>query len=341
LYLLCKGLNKKKYNITVFCLSKNGHPWGKRIISTGVKVVFISRISRFDIFRVIKLVWNFYLFSPDIVVSFLHTANVYCGIALKLYPKSVKYLAQIRSKENNLSFVNRYLNIFSFNTADVIITNAKLLIPFITDYFLQPHDKIININNAISTKDNYLKKQNNDGIHIGIIGKDTKAKNIDLFINCAIKILQNEWDITFHLCGRGLDNTSRLKKIIPDEFEDNIIFYGELDSTKEFYEKIDIFLLTSISEGFPNVLLEAMSYKIPVISSNVGGVPDLIKHKENGLIFESNDLESFYNNIITLISDESMRIKISQNATNTINEGFTLDTMINKYDKTFQHILKK
>ena len=315
LYLLCKGLDKTKYNIIVFCLSENRHPWGDRLINIGVKVVFIPRFSRFDISRVIKLVRNFYVFSPKIIVSLLHTANVYCGLALKIYNRPVKYLAQIRSKENTLSFINKYLNIYSFNVASLIITNTKLLIPFIIDYFQQDQTKIIKIDNAISLRNKLIKKDSTNQLKFGIIGKDTKAKNIELFINCSIKILNDGWDATFHLCGRGLDHKSRFKDLIPVKYLDSFIFYGEIDNIKGFYKKVNIFLLTSISEGFPNVLLEAMSYGIPVVSSNVGGISDLIEHGENGLIFESNDLDSFYKNVIKLISDNGLRKKISQKCT--------------------------
>ena len=112
-----------------------------------------------------------------------------------------------------------------------------------------------------------------------------------------------------------------------------------LTTLKDFIKKVNIFLLTSISEGFPNVLLEAMSYGIPVVSSNVGGISDLIEHGENGLIFESNDLDSFYKNVIKLISDNGLRKKISQNAHKTINDRFALENMVKKYDKIFQYIL--
>jgi glycosyltransferase involved in cell wall biosynthesis len=340
LYLLCKGLDKKKYNIIVFCLSNNKHPWGYRIIDLGVKVIFISRVSRFDIFRIIKLSINFYTYSPDIIVSSLHTANVYSGLAIMLYQKPVKYLAQIRSKEDKISLINRYLNIYSFNMTDKIITNTKLLIPFIIDYYRQRNDKIIEISNAVSIQRSNVKINGDGKINIGIIGKDTEAKNIDLFIHLAIRILNTGKDVFFHLCGRGLNDTSRFKKNIPSDYKNKVIFYGELDSTKGFYDRIDIFLLTSISEGFPNVLLEAMSYGIPIISSNVGGAPDLIKHRENGLIFESNDLESLYKNVVTLMSDKYMREKFSKNGIDTIKERFRYESMIDKYDKVFQDVLK-
>ena len=166
LYLLTKGLNKDEFNITIFCLSNNRIPWGDRIQGLNVNVIYIPRKSRFDITRVLRLAWRFHKLKPHIIVSSLHIGNVYSHLAMFFISSKARYIAQVRSKNDNMQFLNRFLNIKAFNSADAIITNSRLLIPFINRYFKQNKSKIISINNGIELDEITHKVNNRKRINI-------------------------------------------------------------------------------------------------------------------------------------------------------------------------------
>nr|MBC8147694.1 hypothetical protein [Bacteroidota bacterium] len=170
-------------------------------MKSDIPTVYIPRISRFDITRIFRLTWYFYKYNADIIVSSLHIANVYSWLAKMFYFRKSHYIAQVRSKESTMSGLVKLLNICAFNTASLIITNSKLLNPYVEKYFKQNIKKIIAINNGIEIKESINLKKDLSVINIGTIGKDTPEKNLDLFIVLALKLIVNHKNIHFHLCG--------------------------------------------------------------------------------------------------------------------------------------------
>lgn len=107
---------------------------------------------------------------------------------------------------------------------------------------------------------------------------------------------------------------------------DNIEFKGliENDDLPDIYNQLKLFVLPSNSEGLPNVILEAMSCGTIVLSTPVGGIPDLIKNESNGFILENNSSDSIALSIEKILKYPHLK-KISTNAIKTINEKFTID----------------
>ena len=270
----------------VICLSETNHPWGDRITRLGIKVIYISRFFRYDLSRVFRLAWHINHHNPHIIVSSLHIANVYYWLSSKLFLfKKPPYIAQIRSKASSMKGIEKWLNIKGFNSANMIVTNSKLLIPFTVKHFKQDRNKIIAINNGIEIKK--IDRNYNKIFNIGIIAKDSKEKNIDLFIDLALELLNRKNNLNFHLCGRGLKMPSRFLNKIPEELLKFFIFHGEVNNPENIYELLDLYVSSSISEGSPNVIIESLSYGIPVVATNVGGVSELVSHGENGFLVES------------------------------------------------------
>ncbi len=89
---------------------------------------------------------------------------------------------------------------------------------------------------------------------------------------------------------------------------------GYRDDVAPYYEAADIFALSSYSEGSPNVLLEAMDYGVPIVATRVGGVGEMIRHGEEGLLVRSGDAEDLARGIVTLISSPDLQIALSSAA---------------------------
>ena len=118
-------------------------------------------------------------------------------------------------------------------------------------------------------------------------------------------------------------------------FKSNYIFYGEIDDIDVLYRKLDIFVLSSLSEGLPNVLLESMSYGLPVVSTEVGGVSEIIKHMENGILVKPEDKFNLSRGLIELIENKKLRKKFSENSENFIKDKYSVKKMVNSFEKIF------
>ncbi len=173
---------------------------------------------------------------------------------------------------------------------------------------------------------------------IGFLGEISSAKGVQNLI-IAFKMLQNKSDFTLHIGGVGDHNFMKklMKYAVDQGFRDKVIFQGWINRNNipKFLTKIKYFVLPSISEGIPNVILEAMACGCCVISTPVGGIPDVIIDNNNGFIIDDNSPKSIYYGILRAKSSDLNQI--SFNAYNTIKEQYSFDNVV----KIFNSILKK
>lgn len=102
---------------------------------------------------------------------------------------------------------------------------------------------------------------------------------------------------------------------------------------------MDIFVLSSDSESFPNALLEAMACGCCVIGSKVGGVPELIQDRENGLLFHSGDAEDLAAKLTEAIQSRELRESLGQNAARSAREDFSIEIAVEKTQALYDELL--
>jgi len=149
------------------------------------------------------------------------------------------------------------------------------------------------------------------------IARMAKPKRYDIFLECA-KRLPNYAFI-------WIGNTESLSNI-----PENVFLLGNISHAKEYCQCADMFFLPSDYEGLPIVILEAMSYGLPIIASAVGGIPELVINGENGYTC-ANDATLFTDKIEELMKNEQTYNKFSECSFKLYNKYFTVDKMINKY----------
>ncbi len=187
------------------------------------------------------------------------------------------------------------------------------------------------------------EKKNNDGkVHILYLGLIAKAKGIYDLLD-VINDHKTGFDgkITLHIGGNG--ETTTILNIIKDQGLSNIVkFEGWVSGDKkvELLNNTDIFILPSYIEGLPISILEAMSYKLPIISTPVGGIPEVIENGENGLLFTPGDKDALYNAITVLATDKELREDMGEKTYNKVQPHFPESISV-KLENTYQELLKK
>jgi colanic acid/amylovoran biosynthesis glycosyltransferase len=104
---------------------------------------------------------------------------------------------------------------------------------------------------------------------------------------------------------------------------------------KGFYEKADIFFLPSVTEGMANVVLEAMSMQLPVVSSNCGGMPEVIQHEENGMLCENYNFKQMGEALFQLYVNPEKRERLGARARQTIEKDFNIDRYISVFEEAY------
>ena len=184
-------------------------------------------------------------------------------------------------------------------------------------------EKIINITNYELKKRLKIKK---DDIVVTNICRFVNQKNIFDFLKIANKCE----DIYFFLIGYGkLDKN--LKRYVYENKINNVFFLGQKKNVYKFLSITDIFLSTSLYEGLPIALLEAMSMQIPLVASDVYGHIDLIDNFVSGFLYDIKDLNQATSFIKLLAKNKKLRKFLGRNARKKQVNQFSINTMCNEH----------
>lgn len=182
------------------------------------------------------------------------------------------------------------------------------------------------------------------------VGSVVKRKGFDTLVK-ALSII-HEKNISFKLIVVGPNNNKCLEvnnhylanlntEIYSMGIEQNIIYTGEVDNVFPYYNICDIFVLPSLAEGMPNVLIEAMGTGCACIGTNIPGIQDVINHQVNGLLFNAGDANDLANQICLLIDKVELRNKLAMSAKTTIVNKFNIKDTTIMYQDIFNSVINK
>lgn len=173
-------------------------------------------------------------------------------------------------------------------------------------------------------------------------GRLLALKGLKTLIDSMKEILKKE-DAYFVFAGSGdikmWDKLLELNDIPKNNYR--FLGYVEYEKIHHLYSKSDIFVLPSFTESCPLTILEAMSTGLPVIASNVGGISEMIKNNEDGILTEATNVDKFTKNIINLLNNTTLRKRISSNARKKVKKRFNSKVMALKTKKFYEEIIQK
>jgi len=179
-----------------------------------------------------------------------------------------------------------------------------------------------------------------DGPIIGTIGRLVEEKGITYLLKAMKIILVTFPDAKLFIVGEGKLENNLKSEAFHLGISDNVIFTGNRRDIPMLLKYFDVFVLSSISEGLPMVLLEAMVASCPIVATNVGGTPMVITHGVNGSLVRPKDSACLSSEIINLLSNEKLRKQYIKSSYTIFNEKFSASTMTRKYEELYLKKLK-
>lgn len=234
--------------------------------------------------------------------------------------------------EKLLGTITHYLVVS--NTEKVWATNYKIVKP----------KKLKNINNAIDfteypllCEDESTKRNmgfNDDSIIVGAIGRLVEQKDWLTYIYAAKEIVQHFPDVLFLIVGDGYLYHD-LKETIKDlNLEGNVIITGYHSEVNKVYSVMDVFVSTSLWEGLPYVLLEAMWFKKPIVATNLG-YQNIICDNENGFLVEVKDYKILASKIQELIMNKALSKDMGERGHHLVKSNFSFHEFVKKHESIY------
>ncbi|TJX15193.1 glycosyltransferase family 4 protein [Tissierella creatinini] len=197
---------------------------------------------------------------------------------------------------------------------------------------------------SLKSKDEFLSNYNiahRGRPLVGIVARLDVVKDHEIFIKAANRVIKAQKDIIFLIAGDG-NEENRLKTMVSDlGLNNNVFFLGYVKDTDSFFNAIDINVLTSISESFPYVILEGARMKKTVITTNVGGIRNLIRDGDNGYLIEVGDWEALADRIIFLSENKNLLYKLGERLYNDVNNNYSSRAMGHRHLEIYKEILNK
>lgn len=318
---MCENLSyeliRQGHEVVIISLYTFHSPITDRLENSGVKVVYLDKKPGLDFSIIMKLVKVFKMIKPDVihthryVMQYAIPAAIFTGIK-----KRIHTVHNVAIKEN--SKMARVLNgvFYRGNNVIPVALSNRIKETIIKEYRLDP-SRIPVIFNGIDlskcvVKHNYGVKNYFTILHVG---RFTEQKNHQMLIKAFSKVLKSAPNCVLQLIGDGETRLEIESLVITLQIEDKVKFLGLKDDVYNYMNSADLFVLPSLYEGMPMTLIEAMGSGLPIIATEVGGIPDILVNGQEAVLTDVKE-EELTEAILKLYADEKERRKLGQNARN-------------------------
>ncbi len=248
---------------------------------------------------ILLLMWSKVIFRKKLVFIVFH-------LLFKCPVNSLSYWSRTRQKELIPLLIGDLIITISRFTKEEI---RKLGIPSRKVKIVYP------LIGKVNSVERNSSPSRNSIISILFVGTIYPRKGVVILCEAFSKL---PWEnIRLHLVGNNTLWLDYFKEILPYIQNDKrIVMHGQLSDSdlSALYKSANIFVLPSYWEGFGMVLVEAMRYGLPIISTNVSAIPELVEHKRNGILIEPGDIDALQRALRTLIENPELRKSYSQAA---------------------------
>ncbi|MFB9058131.1 glycosyltransferase family 4 protein [Mariniflexile ostreae] len=346
---LCSELSETnpEINNIVFCV-KNGL-FHKRLQKTNIKHIASPLAIKLDLrfaFGIGKACKSHHI---DIIHIHDTTALQLAIIADKLF----NIPPFVFSKKTSFEIKKRKKTLYKYNYPKIkkmlCVSNETQRV---SEKAIVDHSKLstiyhgTNLKNKSSKTPFNIREKYNIGKNkkiIGNIANHIRAKDLDTWVNMADRIInkENRTDFFFVQIGTFTERTAPLLERVKNlNLSNHMVFIGYTFKASNFIPQFDFAVMTSQSEGVPQFIYESMYHKIPVISTNVGGIPEIIKHNKNGLLADVHDDRTLAEHIINLSEDNDAQEKFVHTSYSTLIENFTTSKMAQNTVEIYKQILR-
>jgi glycosyltransferase involved in cell wall biosynthesis len=174
------------------------------------------------------------------------------------------------------------------------------------------------------------------GTVVGWVGRLIPIKGADVFLRAMGQL--KPMPVTVSIIGDGPERAALEELVRAEGLSDRVHFHGTVPDAARYISAFDVFVLSSRSEGTPVTLLEAIASKVPVVATDVGGIPDVVGESE-AILVRSEDHIGLAKAIRSTIQDPAAAMRRSQAALRRLHANFGMDRWIDAHDRVYDLIV--
>lgn len=343
-------LDTKIFSPMICCLRKEGNM--SRRLNSNVQVKCLHGKEGFDYSSPLKMARLFVNEKADIV----HTHGWGGGLLAGTIGAKLAGVPIVINSEHGFWRVDKKRRIYAQKIlsyfTDQITTVSEDLRNKINKCFGIPLNRIVSISNGVDaekfrpsvlSREIYKKKLNMraDEYVIGTVGRLVPVKDHPTLLKAAASLINKKISIKLILVGDGPVKSELIQLIDALKIGSCVSFLGERADIPELLNAMDLFVLPSVTEGMSNTLLEAMACGIPVIATDVGGNPEIIRDGINGFLIPPRNSDVLSETIEKMYSDKRMARQMGIMSRKIVEKKFSLTNMVKNYQDMYIRCLIK
>ena len=308
--------------------------------NAGVKVLFSKNLKREINIKDFKAILEIYKLCKKERFDIVHTHSTIPGIIGRI-AATLAHVPLVLHTVHGLAF-HDYLKFPKWHFywacemfASLFCDKIILVNKYYSKYFRWCKNKVLTIYNGINFQSlpyTYPKPIKSDcKIQALYVGRLDFPKNPICLLEAASIVCKKYPDVRFILVGDGEYYKQCKAYIIDHKLNANVMLEGWQTNIAQYYYNSDIFVSTSIYEAFGLTFIEAGFYELPIVTTNVEGIPEVVENSVTGLLCNPNNATGIANNIIRLIEDPELRKRMGMAGRKRCLKLFNVENMVNQY----------
>lgn len=345
LYLWLANLARERFNPIVLTLHPGyGDYWEKPVENLGIPLFRINqRKNRIARMKEISQVLS--PFQPQLVHGWHLFSGAYASLVAPRF--KAKSLVGIRSSFESIQ--NSLELQIAERFADAFITNSESAAariksekPSVRQVYVVPNAVIVDFEAREAVREKLTQELGlrPEALWLIAIGRMEQLKHFDELLEVAASLREKHCNFQLILIGGGAEE-SYLKQLSQQlRLEDYVRITGEIPNANQWLKGFDIFCMPSVSEGLPNVVMEAAAAGLPIVTWQLPFYEELLTPDETALMAAPGDRAGFEQAVLKLINDQSLREELGAAAQAQITEKFSLDRYIQNMTRVYEMMLQ-
>lgn len=336
---LATNMDRSKFDIAVISMGpRQNHFFERKIEEAGIPVYYMDKTGSKSPRAMLRLWHLLSKMKPDVVHTHLHACFYALPWVLTHRAKMVHTIHIQPDKEFNprkRKIMRLGVKIHKIQPVTLSKVNQQVAAEL---YHCDPEEYPY-VNNPVELQHYWHEDRGPDGDFVFInVSRMDRRKNLSLAVRAMPEVLRRIPNAKLVLVGNGETFEELHREAAELGVQDAVVFTGEQEHPEEYLARADVYVMPSQREGLPLSVLEGMASGLPVVSTNVGGMADLVK--DNGALIESNDLEALTREMIRLGEDRELWERCSA-ASRRIVKEFEAPACAAAYERIYTKVCPK